>query len=207
MQLNTITNQTIALAGIAQAAALVDQLATMGKVNSTAFESSIGSVLKIDSDNVIDVYGNLSGLKLGLEQLDAQMSGYKIPSHQQARYAASIVFLQNQLANRPDLLKTIHIGLTIAQSQSETFGLLHENVIANLGDLYQRTVSTIEPRIMINGEQHYLSQAEIANKIRAILLAGIRSALLWRQCGGTRWKFLFYRKKIISELHLLLQRA
>jgi len=30
MQLNTITNQTIALAGIAQAAALVQQLATKG---------------------------------------------------------------------------------------------------------------------------------------------------------------------------------
>jgi high frequency lysogenization protein len=66
MQLNTITNQTIALAGIAQAAALVQQLATTGTADPTAMEASIASVLKIDSDSVIDVYGSLAGLKLRL---------------------------------------------------------------------------------------------------------------------------------------------
>jgi high frequency lysogenization protein len=57
---------------------------------------------------------------------------------------------------------------------------------------------------MVNGEQDYLSRPEIANKIRALLLAGIRSAILWKQCGGTRWKFLFFRKKIQNELKNLL---
>jgi high frequency lysogenization protein len=207
MQLNTLTNQTIALAGIAQAAALVDQLATTGTADPIALEASIGSVLKIDTDSVIDVYGSLAGLKLGLQQLEAQMSGYKIPSHQQARYAASIVFLQNQLKNKTDMLKTIQTGISIAKSQSENFGLLHENVLANLGDIYQRTISTIEPRIMVNGEESFLSRPEISNKIRAVLLAGIRSALLWRQCGGTRWKFLFYRKKVVAELQILLKQV
>ncbi|MGR9100981.1 MAG: DUF489 family protein, partial [Gammaproteobacteria bacterium] len=28
--------------------------------------------------------------------------------------------------------------------------------------------------------------------------------LLWRQCGGTRWKFLFFRKKLQDEIHRLL---
>ncbi|MCK5191639.1 MAG: DUF489 family protein, partial [Methylococcales bacterium] len=36
MYLNTITNQTIALAGIAQAAALVQQLATTGTADDKA---------------------------------------------------------------------------------------------------------------------------------------------------------------------------
>ena len=57
----------------------------------------------------------------------------------------------------------------------------------------------------MNGDQAYLSRPETANKIRACLLAGIRSALLWKQCGGTRWKFLFYRKKIQAELQVLLK--
>jgi len=64
MQLNTITNQTIALAGIAQAAALVQQLASTGTADPIAMEASIASVLKIDSDSVIDVYGSLAGIKL-----------------------------------------------------------------------------------------------------------------------------------------------
>jgi len=85
--------------------------------------------------------------------------------------------------------------------------LLHENVLANLGEVYQNTISTLQPRIMVNGEQEYLSRPEIANKIRACLLAGVRSAILWRQCGGTRWKFLFYRKKIQAELQVLLKQV
>jgi high frequency lysogenization protein len=206
MQLNTITNQTIALAGIAQAAALVQQLATTGTADPLAMETSIASVLKIDSDSVLDIYGgSLAGIKLGLTQLNVQMTGFKIVNPEQARYSASLVFLENQLSGRKDLLKAIQIGVTKAQAQSEHFGLLHENVLANLGEVYQSTISTLQPRIMVNGEQNYLSRPDIANKIRACLLAGIRSAILWKQCGGARWKFLFFRKKIQAELQILLK--
>jgi high frequency lysogenization protein len=207
MQLNTITNQTIALAGIAQAAALVQQLATKGTADSIAMEASIASVLKIDSDSVIDIYGNLAGINLGLKQLNEQMTSYKIANHEQARYSASLVFLENQLSSRKDMLKSIHTGITKAQAQSETFGLLHENVLANLSEIYQSTISKLQPRIMVNGEQAYLSRPDIANKIRACLLAGIRSAILWKQCGGARWKFLFFRKKIQAELQNLLKQV
>ena len=205
MQLNTITNQTIALAGIAQAAALVQQLAVKGSCDSVAFESSIKSILKIDSDSVIDVYSSLPALKLGITQLNTQMSSFKVVNPEQARYSAALVFLENQVSNRKDLLNTINIGVVRAQSQSEHFGELHENVLANLSEVYQKTISTLQPRIMVNGNPDYLSKPEIANKIRACLLAGIRSAILWRQCGGTRWKFLFYRKKIQAELQELLK--
>ncbi len=207
MQLNTITNQTIALAGIAQAATLVQQLATTGTAEPMAMEASIASVLKIDSDSVIDVYGGLFGIKLGLQQLKEQMTGYKIINPEQARYSASLVFLENQLSGRKDLLNSIQIGIAKAQAQSEHFSLLHENVLANLGEVYQSTISTLQPRIMVNGEQEYLSRPDVANKIRACLLAGIRSAILWKQCGGTRWKFLFFRKKIQAELQILLKQV
>jgi len=206
MSIKSITNQTLALAGIAQAAALVEQLASTGNADALAMQASIASLLKIDSASVLDVYGgSVNGLKLGLKQLDMQMTGYKIANAQQARYSASIVFLEHQLETRKDLLKTINTGIIRAQAQTEHFDLLHENVLANLGDIYQNTISTLQPRIMVNGDQAYLSRPEIANKIRACLLAGIRSALLWKQCGGTRWKFLFYRKKIQAELQTLLK--
>ncbi|MCL7420619.1 MAG: high frequency lysogenization protein HflD [Methylobacter sp.] len=205
MQLNTITNQTIALAGIAQAAALVQQLATTGTADADAMEASIASILKIDSDSVTDIYGGLSGLKLGLEQLHEQMTGYKIVNPEQARYSASLVFLEKQLSGRKDMLKTIRNGVEKAKLQSEHFGPMHENVLANLGEIYHSTISTLQPRIMVNGEPGYLSRPDIVNKIRALLLAGIRSAILWKQCGGTRWKFLFFRKKIQVELENLLK--
>lgn len=207
MQLKTITNQTIALAGITQAAALVQQLATTGKAESVALEASMTSILKIDSDSVLDIYGGLDNLKLGLEQLSEQMTGYKIADSQQARYCASLIFLENKLAQEPQMLKNIQTGIIKAQIQADQFGLLHENVFANLGNVYQETLSTLQPRIMVNGDSDYLSRPDIANKIRACLLAGIRSALLWKQCGGTRWKFLFARKKMQLELEQLLKQV
>ncbi len=206
MSLNTITNQTIALAGIAQAAALVQQLATTGSADSSALEASIASLFISDEHGVENVYGGLSGLKLGIEQLNDQMSGLKIANPEQARYAASLVFLENQLSKQPAMIKTIFAGIERAQTQSEHFNLLHENVLANLGNLYHTTISTMQPRIMVNGEQEYLSRPDIVNKVRACLLAGIRAAILWKHCGGARWKFLFHRKKIQAELQILLQR-
>jgi high frequency lysogenization protein len=206
MSLNSITNQTIALAGIAQAAALVQQLATNGSADSAALEATIGSLFTSDEHGVENVFGGLPGLKLGLEQLNDQMTGLKIANPEQARYAASLVFLENQLSKQPAMLKTIFSGIDRAQAQTEHFGLLHENVLANLGEIYKTTISTLQPRIMVNGEQEYLSKPNVADKIRACLLAGIRSAILWRHCGGTRWKFLFYRKKIQAELQILLKK-
>ncbi len=205
MPLNTITHQTIALAGIAQATALVQQLATTGTADSIALESSIASLFISDEQGVANVYGGLPALKLGIEQLNDQMTGFKIANPIQARYAASLVFLENQLAKQPAMLKTIFTGIDRAQAQSEHFGLLHENVLANLGDIYHTTISTLQPRIMVNGEQEYLSRPDVVNKIRTCLLAGIRSAILWKHCGGTRWKFLFFRKKVQAEIQKLLQ--
>ncbi|MFK5949292.1 MAG: high frequency lysogenization protein HflD [Methylococcales bacterium] len=204
MSLNTITNQTIALAGISQACLLVQQLATTGTAETKAFETSISSILKIDSESVIDIYGDLQNLKPGLKQLEQQLLKRTIADPEQARYAASLVFLEKQLSNRPEMLSKISIGISIAQAQSESFGLLHENVLANLGDLYHSTISTLQPRVMVNGEQEYLSQPNTVNKIRALLLSGIRAAILWRQCGGARWKFLFFRKKLQDEIKFLL---
>ncbi len=206
MSLKTTSNQVIALAGIAQACSLVQQLASTGRADSSALESSIGSLLKIDADNVADVFGGLDNIKYGLKQLENQLTGREIANPEQARYAAQLVYLEKQLSNRPEMLHTIHAGIEKAQAQAEHFGLLHENVLANLGDLYHTTISTIPPRIMVNGEQEYLSNPAIVNKIRSLLLAGIRSTLLWRQCGGARWKFLFFRKKLQDEIRFLLMK-
>ena len=73
------------------------------------------------------------------------------------------------------------------------------NIISNLADNYKNTVSTIKPQIMVAGTEGYLQMPENAEKVRALLLAGIRSAVLWRQCGGSRWQILFQRKAFLAE--------
>lgn len=204
MSLASIRNQTIALAGIAQACFLVRQQATTGNADQLALAASIGSLLKIDSTSVEDVFGGLSGLRLGLEQLDKQLTSRLTANPEQARYAAQLIYLQKQLTKRPQMLDTIRNGIARAQAQSEHFGVLHPNVLANFADLYHGTVSTLQPRIMVNGDQQYLGDQNTVNKIRALLLAGIRATLLWRQCGGSRWHLLLVRSRLQREAQLLL---
>lgn len=204
MSFKTITYQTIGLAGIAQATYLVHQLATTGKADNEAVQACIASVLTLDADNPVDIYGGLAGIKIGLEQLSSQLSTQKIANPDQARYAASLVFLESKFAEDHAMQSKVHDKIKMAQKQSEHFGVNHENVIANLADIYHSTISTINPRIMVNGDQTYLSSPEIINKIRSLLLAGIRSAMLWKQCGGSRWRFLFFRRKIQKEADFLL---
>ena len=202
--MKSIRNQVIALAGISQAVYEVKQIATTGSAHEHEVEASIGSVLKIDSSTVEDIYGGLEGVKIGLKQLQKQLTGMEIADPEQARYAAALIYLEKQLSKNKQMLTKIRNGVIVAQEQAKQFGVTHMNVLANLGDLYHSTISTMQPRIMINGDQSYLSNPVNVNKIRSLLLAGIRSTLLWRQCGGTRWKFLLYRGKLQNQIKELL---
>lgn len=204
MSLISLSNQTIALAGIAQACFLVREFATSGNAEPDAMTASIGSVLKVESDSVGDVFGGLPGIRHGLEQLDKQLTSRVVANPEQARYAAQLVHLQKQLAQNTEMLNQIRIGITKAQAQADHFGVMHENVFANLADIYHSSISTLQPRIMVNGDPQHLSNQSTINKIRALLLSGIRASLLWRQCGGSRWHLLLSRKKIQDEAVRLL---
>jgi high frequency lysogenization protein len=59
---------------------------------------------------------------------------------------------------------------------------------------------------MVNGEHVHLTRKENADRIRALLLAGLRAAVLWRQSGGGRLLMLLRYKKLIAEAQRLLRR-
>jgi len=48
-----------------------------------------------------------------------------------------------------------------------------------------------------------LADADTANLIRALLLAAIRAAVLWRQCGGRRWRLLLQRRDLLHAAQRL----
>ena len=60
---------------------------------------------------------------------------------------------------------------------------------------------------MVKGEPPHLQNPDNINKIRALLLAGIRSAMLWRQVGGLRRHIIFNRRKLLTITHRLLASA
>ncbi|MDF9756244.1 CII-binding regulator of phage lambda lysogenization HflD [Pseudomonas hunanensis] len=73
--------------------------------------------------------------------------------------------------------------------------------------MYQDTLSTLRQRIQVHGDMRFLQQASNASKIRALLLAGIRAARLWRQLGGHRWQLVFSRRKLLNELYGMMRTA
>ena len=74
-----------------------------------------------------------------------------------------------------------------------------------MGGLYADTISQLKPRIMVQGNPHYLNQASVVAEIRALLLAAVRSAVLWRQLGGSYWDFLFSRKAMLETIERQLR--
>lgn len=202
--IKTITNQAIALAGLSQAVWLVQQIAQRGIADQEAMEASIISTLKVDSDNVLDVYGGLSRLGAGLRQLTQQLGEPSQVDSEQARYASSLMFLERRLIKQPEMVEVVGAGVHQAAEQANKNGVLHENVFEVLAKTYTTTISRIPPRILVSGQPIYLSDTDNANRIRALLLAGIRSSVLWRQCGGARWKLLFYRTRLWHETQRLL---
>lgn len=188
----------MALGGLFQAVTLVQQVARQGNADSEPFESSIASILRTDADSTDAVYGSSEQLARGLEVLCRQLGGEKsLQDRELMRYAVSLLFLERQLIRNPKMLDKVRAGIDTAAQQSEHFSVTHDNVLARLADTYASTVSQLQPRIMVQGKPEYLNAPANANRIRALLLAGMRSAVLWRQLGGNRLRLLWTRKSIV----------
>lgn len=207
------TDQTIALAGLYQATLLVHQIASSGKYDQDDLETCIQSIFRVDIDQAEDAYGGAQRLRNGLDTLIEQFASPRHPAstgrHPElyiTRYVAGILVLERRLVKNPEMLGNVRQGIERARQQAEHFSLLHDNVLASLAHLYSETISTLRPRIMVQGEHIHLANDTNANRIRALLLAAIRAAVLWRQCGGNRWHLFLSRRAIVDEAVALRKR-
>jgi high frequency lysogenization protein len=205
--MSQIRDQLIALGAVFQSAYMVDKLARSGQVNEPAVTCLINSLLVRAPESTLDVYGGddlylrdgYRALVGALERDPASLQRAPL------RYTLALLTLERQLNKRGDLLELMGTRLDQVKQQVEMFGPAHENVIANCGGLYQDTISTFRQRIQVQGDMRHLQQPHNAAMIRALLLAGIRSARLWRQLGGSRWQMVFSRNKLLKELYPLLR--
>ncbi len=203
-----INDQTLALAGLFQAAGLVRDIAHDGRVNQDSFAVCVRSIFETDPDDTAAVYGGSAGVRYGLELLIKQFNDTRSPQTMEVvKYVVSVLHLQQQLAKRPAMLQQISAGVEKARGQSAHFDITHTNIIASLASCYLDTISTLKPRIVVAGAQGHLSNPDNANKVRTLLLAAIRSAVLWRQCGGNRWQLFFSRRKLFKSAQELLAAA
>lgn len=190
-------DRMLAFAGIYQAAALVHQLATQGKSDTDALTATLNSLFVENPETTEAVFGGFAGLTLGMRTLKTQMNGSQAPNEQRnmqlTQYVIGMIALENKLSKQPELVERLFKKLSVPESQRKHFGLLHDNTLAGIALIYTDVVSQMHPKIMVRGSHGFLSQPAVANRIRAVLLAGIRAAFLWKQVGGSRWQLLFKR--------------
>ena len=196
----------LALGGIFEAALQVDKLARSGQYSEGPVGCLIQSVIERSPDSTLAVYGGSHHqIRGGLQALEAMLERDTAALQRDAlRYSMNLMALERQLDKREDMLEVLGQRLQQAESQINHFGLLHDNVMASLGSAYQDTLSTLRMRIQVHGDMRYLQQPDVANRIRALLLAGIRSARLWRQLGGHRWQLLLSRRKLLEAVSSIL---
>jgi high frequency lysogenization protein len=205
MSLKTHENRTLAFAGMLQALQLVQQTAYGRPYDIDAFQATLRSTLLLDADSVAEVYGGVDGVRSGLRLLQTQLLNSKQkPDIELSRYAVVLLHLERKLTKRTDLMERLQTGIEHAQNQVAHFDLMHANVLAGLANTYAETVSTLTPKIMVNGEPTKLQDTAVANQIRALLLSAMRSAVLWRQCGGTKIGLIFGRRKLAETAKELL---
>ncbi|MBN47713.1 MULTISPECIES: high frequency lysogenization protein HflD [unclassified Methylophaga] len=205
-QRTIIHDRVIALSAVMQSVTLVQQIAETGQVDNDDMQTMLQSLLVMDAPDTETVYGGISNLKTGIRQFNNQLSKRKQPGDIVVlRYAIGILHLERKLRKRPAMLDLITRELDQIPQQIEYFGsITSPQVIARFADIYQRTLSELTPRIQVFGDSGFLQQADNVNRIRALLLTGIRAAVLWQQKGGRRWQFLLQSNKLLqaaTELH------
>jgi high frequency lysogenization protein len=204
-----LENQTLALAGVFQAALLVDQLAKSGSIEVELLENSIRSILNLEPSSFEDVFNGRDNISVGLNVLSKALAknGHGV-SREVLQYAMAIIAVQNKIEKRQDLLDTLSKGLDRAVTQKSYFNeYLHESVVSSIAQCYQDSISQLSFRIRVTGNPTHLQNPKTAEKVRILLLFGVRCALLWRQSGGRRWHFMLNRQKIKHTANRLLDVA
>ncbi len=197
--------RTLALAGLFQATELVRQAANHGTWSGYAASSSLHSLFQLESDSTADIYGGIAKVRLGTETMLAVLQGDERYTDT-LRYAVGLLQIEKKFRRAGTLQEEVGrrlqdisgLGPELEQHQRED---LQAHDIAAL---YAETISQISPRIVVNGKPQYLKNERTVDWIRTLLLAGLRSAILWNQMGGGRFELMFGRKKIISEAESLL---
>ncbi|WP_439238740.1 high frequency lysogenization protein HflD [Lonepinella sp. BR2919] len=194
---------TLALAGVCQSARLVQQFAQRGQANNYALEVSLKSLLQTHPTDTLAVFGgSLDNIKLGLETLIEQLNAQ---NPELARYWLSLVAMAGRLQDNAEAKSQLAHRIQYMPTQLEYYSLLDETMLEKIATIYTDILSPLGKRIQIFGNAEYLQQPSIQNRIRACLLAGVRSAMLWQQVGGSKWQLLFSRRKILNMAQQLYE--
>ena len=199
-ELTPLQEQTLALAGLLQACRTVHEIAQLGMTSSDQLISAVNTIFITNPRDTLEVYGEVKNIYQGLDLLSELLVDWSaIPKSAPARTAVTIIFLERKLQKSTKLLKELSEGIVSLAADRERLPLTagSPETTQRLSLLYKKTISQISPKIIIKGQPKNLTIGVNTERIRSLLLAGVRSAVLWRQVGGVKLDLVLNRKKII----------
>jgi high frequency lysogenization protein len=113
-------------------------------------------------------------------------------------YVRGLLKLEDQFGKRPDLQEVVASRLGHVNFKAQHFSDDAVELAASISAIYQDTISNLPYRIKVKGNVQHLRQTKNADLVRTLLLAGLRSAHLWRQLGGRPRHFLFKGGKLAA---------
>lgn len=195
----SMESRVLALGGLAQAVQIVRKIADTGHSDHAAVRALMGSVFAIDAPSVEAVYGNRHEIRQGLQRLQKQLSeGNTDPNY--SRLAMSVMALERTFSRDDAVVEKVRDAILAVPRPDAQEGYASPEVIKAFAQIYATHISPLKPRVMVQGNPHYLAQDHVVDEIRAILLAALRSAVLWRQLGGSTFDFLFKRNAMAAVL-------
>ena len=197
-------DRVLALAGLVQALRQVRQIAETGEADAEVLGTALDSVFRIDADSPAAIYGGERAVAPGLHLLEDYFNNQG-QDEQLPRLALSVLQLERRFAKEDVTATKVREGILALAPAATRLGSGHPDVLSALGSLYADTVSHLRPRVMVQGNPHYLGQANVVAEIRAVLMAALRSAVLWRQLGGSLWDFVLRRREISTAVQSKLR--
>ena len=198
--MSELREQTIALAGVAQAVRIVDQIARTGSYPLEFLEASVHSLFVFELEHAEDIFGGLAGVRLGLQNLCALLANQRDREHGETlRYLMNVLHIERRFAADAQMRDVVRSRLEHASFRAEHFATHVGDICHSIAGIYQDTFSTLPQRIKITGSAQHLENRQNADIVRSLLLAGVRSAYLWRQLGGRRWKLAFQRQAMLRS--------
>lgn len=187
---------SLALAGIVQAALLVHRTASGEPVDVDAQDALLRSIATHRAASFAEVFPQPRAYRLGARVAVAALSG-RAGSPEVLRYTLQLIDLAKMLRGIPQVVEKLGRLLDGIDRQ-------HPEV-SQLASIYQQTISTLGKRIQVTGNPQILQREESADRIRALLLAGVRMAWLWHQLGGRRWHLILRRRPLLIALQPLAE--
>jgi high frequency lysogenization protein len=197
---NRFYESNIALAGLCQAVALVKKIARGSEFDNQTLMTSLNSITIINSENTEQVFGDTSQLTLGYQTLIAQLSGQSTNKDVEiTRYIANLLSIERKLSSSKKSMAALGERISNVQRQQLHLDLTNNQELSNLASIYTDVVSPVARKIQVAGDPEMLKLPDNQHRVRALLLAGVRAAVLWRQLGGKRRHILFSRQQIIDS--------